>query len=70
MQERGRSARAGGLWTRGAFWDEVEAEIESLDPRELAEFVAADRLPFEARPAFREGLAGALRGLVRLRYCH
>lgn len=69
MNERRPRTRGTPLaWTARAFWDEVEYEIETVDPYDFAEFVGAAELPIEARPGFEEGLRRKLRDLVRRRY--
>ncbi|MFQ5698299.1 MAG: hypothetical protein ACE5IL_08450 [Myxococcota bacterium] len=61
-------APASGFRFGGSFWDDVEIEIEALDWRDFVEFLSSDRGPFEARPAFREGLRRRLAGLIRRRW--
>ena len=50
------------------FWDAVEFEIEALDAADFALFLAADRLPCEARPGVVESLAASLATLCRARF--
>ena len=47
------------------FWDDVEYEIEALDWRDLAEFLAADQGPFEPCAQFRDDLRRELLTFVR-----
>ena len=49
----------------GRPWDEVEREIEAIDWRDLAEFLEADRGPFEPCAEFRENLRRELQSFVR-----
>jgi hypothetical protein len=50
------------------FWDAVECEIEALDEADFAFFLAADRLPIDARAGFGEQLGQSLAGLCRTRF--
>ncbi len=50
------------------FWDEVESEIEALDPADFALFLGADRLDIEPRRGFERSLQTHLRALVRRRW--
>jgi hypothetical protein len=56
------------VWRSALFWDEVEYEIEALDPYDLLEFLTADERPISPRPGFRAGLRAELTALVRRRY--
>jgi hypothetical protein len=64
-EERRASLTASTRRYAGGFWDEVEREVEALDWRDLAEFLAAPALPIEPRPGFEEELRAELRLLVR-----
>lgn len=69
MSEERRASLSASPGRHGArFWDEVEREIERLDWRDLAEFLAAPTLPIEPRPGFEAELCAELRGLVRRRF--
>jgi hypothetical protein len=76
MKQRGERvihARGGpgGRYRHGVgFWDDVEREIEALDWRDLAEFLEADRGPYEPCAEFREDLRRELLALVRVRGHH
>ena len=71
MKQRGEGVihartRSAGLVHYGAgFWDDVEYEIEALDWRDLAEFLAADQGPFEPCAQFRDDLRRELLTFVR-----
>lgn len=43
-------------WLHAGFWDDVDREIASPDPSELALFVAAGRMASSARPGYRDSL--------------
>lgn len=65
MSESGkRILAAGGAWSRAAFWDAVEVEIEGLDPLDFLEFLEAGRFGLRAHPGFWEALREDLRRLV------
>lgn len=61
-------AQAGSSRFVARFWDEVESEIEALDPADFALFLGADRLAIEPRPGFERSLETHLRALVRRRW--
>jgi hypothetical protein len=50
------------------FWEAVECEIEALDARDFALFLAADRLPFAGRPGVFESLLKTLGARCRARF--
>lgn len=69
MSEQRTAFPASGPWLRAAFWDGVEAEVEAIDWCDFADFVAADRLPIDARPEFERELRRSLLSFVRSHYC-
>ncbi len=60
-----RGSSSGRIHYGSGFWDEVEREIEAIDWRDLAEFLEADRGPFEPCAEFRENLRRELQSFVR-----
>ncbi len=50
------------------FWDDVDYEVETLDPDDFAEFEAADELPLEPRPEFEHDLRRQLHTFLVTRY--
>ena len=60
-----RGGPSGRIHYSSGFWDEVESEIEAIDWRDLAEFLEADRGPFEPCAEFRESLRRELQTFVR-----
>ncbi len=62
-----RSSHAGRSSHGARFWDDVESEIEALDWRDLAEFLAADSGPFEPCAEFHEELRQELLSFVHRR---
>lgn len=66
-QARRRAATASGSGVAGARGRELPASDESLQvtPSELEEFLAADREPVDANPAFRKKLRARLWKLLR-----
>jgi len=61
-------AQAGSGRFAARFWDEVESEIEALDPADFSLFLGADRLDIEPRHGFERSLETHLRALVRRRW--
>ena len=60
-----RGGPSGRIHYGSSFWDDVELEIEAIDWRDLAEFLEADRGPFEPCAEFRENLRRELQSFVR-----
>jgi len=60
-----RGGPSGQIHYGSGFWDDVESEIEAIDWRDLAEFLEADRGPFEPCAEFRENLRRELQSFVR-----
>ena len=66
-----RNARSSAtLRSVTGFLDAVEREIDALDPAELIEFLEADDLPIDPRPAFESGLRAHLLTRFRSRFSH
>ena len=57
-----------GPWFNPSFWDDVDYEIETLDPDDFAEFEAAEELPIEPRAEFERDLRQQLRTFGATRY--
>ncbi len=60
--------QAAGLRFGASFWDAVESEIEAPDASDFALFLAADRLPDQARPGAMESIGAVLAALCRARF--
>lgn len=57
-----------GAWFNPNFWDDVDYQVGTLDPDDLAEFEAADELPIEPRAEFEHDLRQQLGTFVATRY--